>query len=413
MLDGNEQLPSTWLIKHFSQLKTGKQIMKKFYSFLKLNRPEYNYSCSFIRTVLVILTFFFTELPLQAQSQYVTPDGEGDITFTPGLRIQTRYEYNEVDKNNDFYINRLRLKGGGKFFKAGKYYFEVKIDGAGKFNKTPKAQVENAWMNFNVAKNVNLRAGLYDFVFSRDALTSDSKLLLMDRSLIKDALTVLGFADNTVGVLVHGRPLNGHLSYGFGVFDNIGFETAAVDTTVLARKSDGALTSGRLVYDFLDPAKPDGYGDYWGSYIGQGQRLSVGGNAAYLTEAEDPRISMDKFSIYALGVDVFFNTGPFTAQAEYDTYKEDTDSDSTDIDGAGWYAQAGYLFLPRVELAVRYQELDPNSDVSGDKLMWTTIGINFYWHSQKLKIAADYTFKKEEADEFDNNVFKVQLQLDF
>ena len=62
-------------------------------------------------------------------------------------------------------------------------------------------------MNFNVAKNVNLRAGLYDFVFSRDALTSDSKLLLMDRSLIKDALTVLGFADNTVGVLVHGRPL--------------------------------------------------------------------------------------------------------------------------------------------------------------------------------------------------------------
>jgi hypothetical protein len=119
-----------------------------------------------------------------------------------------------------------------------------------------------------VAKSVNLRAGLYDFVFSRDALTSDSKLLLMDRSLIKDALTVLGFADNTVGLLVHGRPLDGHLSYGVGVFDNVGFETGAVDTTVLARKSNGALTAGRLVYDFFDPAKPDGYGDYWGSYIG-------------------------------------------------------------------------------------------------------------------------------------------------
>jgi len=387
--------------------------VKEIYVLYKSCIPVVKFSVNAVSIILAILGFFLSAIPLQAQSQYVTPDGEGDITFTPGLRIQTRYEYNEVDKNNDFYINRLRLKGGGKFFSAGKYYFEVKIDGEGKFNKTPKAQVENAWMNFNVAKSVNLRAGLYDFVFSRDALTSDSKLLLMDRSLIKDALTVLGFADNTVGVLIHGRPLDGHLSYGFGVFDNIGFETGAVDTTVLARKSDGALTSGRLVYDFLDPAKPDGYGDYWGSYIGEGQRLSVGGNAAYLTEAENPLISPTKYTIYAVGGDVFFNTGPISAQLEYDMYKEDTDSDSTDIEGYGWYAQAGYLFLPKVELAVRYQELDPNSNISGNKIMWTTIGINFYWHSQKLKIAADYTFKKEEKGEFDNNVFQIQLQLDF
>jgi len=215
----------------------------------------------FVGWLIAVVSFLLmVDADIQAQSKYITPDGEGDITFTPGLRIQTRYEYNGVDNNNDFYINRLRLKGGGKFFDAGKYYIEVKIDGTGKFNRTPSAQVENAWMNFNVAEHINLRAGLYDFVFSRDALTSDSKLLLMDRSLIKDALTVLGFADNTVGLLVHGRPLDGHLSYGFGVFDNVGFETAASSST-LARKSNGALTAVRLVYDFFDPAPPDGYGD--------------------------------------------------------------------------------------------------------------------------------------------------------
>ena len=362
--------------------------------------------------IAILFLVILVAADVHAQSQYVTPDGEGDITFTPGLRIQTRYEYNAIDNNNDFYINRLRLKGGGKFFNAGKYYFEVKIDGAGRFNRTPTAQVENAWMNFNVAENVNLRAGLYDFVFSRDALTSDSKLLLMDRSLIKDALTALGFADNTVGLLVHGRPLDGHLSYGFGVFDNVGFETGASGST-LARKSDGALTALRLVYDFFDPAKKDGYGDYWGSYIGQGRRLSVGGNAAYLTEAENMLISPDPYTIYAVGGDVFFNQGPITFQAEYDTYKQDTDADSTDIDGSGWYAQAGFLFLPKVELAVRYQELDPNGNTDGDKIMWTTIGFNYYWHSQKLKIAADYTFKAEETNEFANNVFQIQLQLDF
>jgi len=367
--------------------------------------------------LIILLSFFsifLVPIPIEAQSQYITPDGEGDITFTPGLRIQTRYEYNEIDKNNDFFIRRVRLKGGGKFFGLGNYYFEVKLDNVGRFNKTPKAQIENAWLNFNLAKDINLRAGLYDFVFSRDALTSDSKLLLMDRSLIKSALTLLGFADNTVGLLVHGRPLDGHLSYGFGIFDNVSFETLGIDTTVLARSSNGAMTSGRLVYDFLDPAKPNGYGDYWGSYIGEGKRLSIGANAAYLTEAEDPRISPEAFSIYALGVDLFFNMGAFTAQAEYDMYTQDTDADSSDIDGSGFYVQAGFLVIPKLEIVARYQEVDPSNLALFDKLKWTSIGLNYYLHSQKLKIAADYTFKKEEGTmEIDNNIFQVQLQLDF
>ena len=161
-----------------------------------------------------------------AQSEYVTPDGKGDITFTPGLRIQTRYEYNNVDKNNDFFVRRLRLKGKGDLFDLASYAFEVKIDNAGRFNRIPNAQVENAWLNFPIIPDLDVRVGLYDMVFSRNALTSDSKLLLMDRSLIKGALTVLGVTDNTVGILVHGRPLDGHLSYGFGIFDNIGFEVA-------------------------------------------------------------------------------------------------------------------------------------------------------------------------------------------
>ena len=172
----------------------------------------------------------------QAQSEYVTPDGKGDITFTPGLRLQPRYEYNNIDKNNDFFIARVRLKGKGKVFDLASYFFEVKIDNVGRFNKTASAQVENAWINFPLIQDVDLRAGLYDMVFSRNALTSDSKLLLIDRSLIKDALTVLGIADNTVGVLAHGRPLDGHLSYGFGIFDNLGFEIEGVDSTVLTRK---------------------------------------------------------------------------------------------------------------------------------------------------------------------------------
>jgi len=345
-----------------------------------------------------------------AQSEYITPDGKGDITFIPGLRIQTRYEYNNADKNNDFFVRRLRLKGKGNLFKIASYAFEVKIDNAGRFNRIPNAQVENAWLNFPVISDLDIRVGLYDMVFSRNALTSDSKLLLMDRSLIKGALTVLGITDNTVGILVHGRPLGGHLSYGFGIFDNLGFETAG-DTITITRKSDGAMTTGRLVYDFLDPQPSGGYGDYKGSYIGKGQRLSVGINGAYLSKAQ---IGDEIFSLFAWGTDIFFNKGKVTFEGEYDSYIEDISENGTpNIEGAGWYVQGGYLFHDLFELVARYQEMDPDKDVMNDKMQWTSVGFNTYLRGHNLKFQTEYTFKSEEGNEISNDVIQIQLQVDF
>jgi phosphate-selective porin OprO/OprP len=364
------------------------------------------------RILIFLLLLFFVYVPTYSQSEYITPDGNGEITFIPGLRIQPRYEHNAVDKNNDFYIARLRLKGSGKAFNLASYYFEVKIDNAGRFNKEQKPQVENAWLNFLLSKDINLRVGFYDMVFSRNALTSDSKLLLMDRSLIKDALTVIGVADNTVGLLLHGRPLGNHLSYGFGIFDNIAFEIAGKDSTILQRKSDGAMTTARVVYDFLDPAPANGYGDYQGSYIGKGQRLSLGTNGSYLTNVRLGEVLYDE--LFAWGADIFFNTGPYTFEAEYDLYNQiSKGSSNSSIKGFGYYLQAGYLILPMLEFAIRYQQLDPNKNGADDKLYWTTIGFNFYMHGHNLKIQTDYTFKNEQNVKYDDDLFQIQLQLDF
>lgn len=366
-----------------------------------------------INKVLTALMLFVITSPLFPQAKYVSPDGNGDITFTPGVRLQPRYDYDNTDKNNDFYIARVRIKGGGKAFSLATYYMEVKIDNVGRFNRAQSAQVENAWMNFAIKPEVAVRVGLYDMVFSRNALTSDSKLLIMDRSLIKDALTVLGLADNTIGVLVHGRPGGGRFTYGFGVFDNLGFETAATQSTI-TRKADGAMTTGRFVVDVLDPAPVGGYGDYQGSYIGKGQRLSLGVNGAYLSKLV---IGDDEFNLYAWGADLFFNRGPATLAAEYATYKEDAKSgaDSLKVDGGGWYVQAGYLVGGIFEPAVQYQELDPNQSAgaSNDKLKWTTVGFNIYMRGHSLKIQTNYIFKQEDGTKINNDLFQLQLQLDF
>jgi phosphate-selective porin OprO/OprP len=360
-----------------------------------------------ISILLATVALFVAASPVQAQSQYVTPDGSGNITFTPGLRLQPRYTYDDENGNHDFFIRRTRLKAKGEVLDVARYYAEIKIDNVGRFEKDPKAQVENAWLGFTVIPELTFRVGLYDVPFSRNALTSDSKQLLMDRSLIKGALTDLGLADNTIGVLGHGRPFGGHFEYSVGIFDNEKFEKSGTTAT---KQSDQLMPAGRIVFHLLDPATPRGYADYRGSYIGQGQRLSIGANSAYLSKARD---GVNEFDLYGWGADLFFNTGSFTLEAEYDWFKEDMRGGNPDIQGDGWYVQVGYLLRHAIEFAARYQELNADRSVSDNRLQWTSMGLNIYIREHNLKIQTDYTFKREQGSDVENDMFQIQLQLDY
>jgi hypothetical protein len=342
---------------------------------------------------------------------------EGDLTFKPGLRIQPRYMFDSGNDNNDFFIRRFRLKGAGSAYGVAKYGAELKIDNEGRFGVSPGARVENAWLDFPVVDDLcYLRAGLYDLPFSRDALTSDSKLLFMDRTLIKEQLTAVGMADNTIGLMLHGRPNCGQFEYAFGIFDNDQFERFGATGT---RESDQLMPAGRFVWNLWDPMTPlDGYADYMESYLGKGERLEIGVNAAYLGDAVDGATTFD---LAAWGVDLFANSGHFTFQTEYDQIIENV-AGAADIIADGWYVQWGYLFdpcNPCAEFCVRYEELDP---IIGERLEWVRIGFNFYIREHNLKIQTDYNIRSHNTltaplvgglGFFDDNVFEVQLQLDF
>jgi len=350
---------------------------------------------------------------LQAQAPAtLNPDGKGNITFKPGLRMQTRYTYDNQTANNEFFTARVRVKTSGDVYGMATYNSEIKFDNTGRLAASPSAQVENAWMEFPVAKApLAIRAGFYDAVFSRNALTSDSKLLTMDRSLIKDALTALGLADNTIGVLGHGRPQKGRYEYGVGVFDNLAFEDASSAT---ARQARGTMQMARAGIHLLDPATPGGYGDFRGSYVGKGRRLSIAANVASLMKAYQ---GTDRFDITAVGVDLFFNQGPLCLESEYDDWREDVKvpvpGGKVDTHGTGWYVQGGYMVQPQVELAARYQERDADTGTFSNRLEWTTLGMNYYLRDHNLKIQGEYTIKREETGAIDNDLFQVQLQLDY
>jgi hypothetical protein len=375
--------------------------------------------------------------PAEEEEKPVIPDlakgiliaqNHGDLTFKPGLRIQPRYMFDSGNDNNDFFIRRFRLKGSGSAYDVAKYGVELKIDNEGRFAASPSARAENAWLDFPVIDDLMyLRAGLYDIPFSRDALTSDSKLLFMDRTLIKEQLTAVGMADNTFGLLLHGRPHGGHFEYAFGIFDNDQFERFGVAGV---RESDELMPAGRVVVSLLDPLPSlDGYADYMESYIGKGQRLEIGANAAHLGDAIDTLVVQD---ITAWGVDVFANNGPYTFQAEYD-WIHDSVAGGDDVISDGWYAQVGYLFHYdpcdpcAAEFCVRYETLDPyiftaGVPDNGERLDWVRVGFNFYIREHNLKVQTDYCFRSGNdltaplvggLGLFDEDVFEVQLQLDF
>jgi phosphate-selective porin O/P len=341
---------------------------------------------------------------------------KGEITFKPGARIQSRYMYDDANNQNDFLIRRTRIKGSGKVYDLANYGLEIRFDNAEKFGPpTPitSSNVENAWVCFDVVKdNVYLKVGLYDLPFSRAVLTSDSKTLFQDRNITSGALTSIGMADNGVGLTLHGRPLGGKLEYGIGVYDNIRFDA-------VGKNSNGLMPLGRVAWYFLDPAvggstsgMPDGYADYRGSYLGQGNRLVLGAQFASLPNV---RQGASEFDVSAWSVDLLYNSGPWVFEADYSWFAEEMEVGASDLKGEGWTVQGGYMLNCCWELAARYQALDdPITPINGSTgAKWTSIGMNYYFHEHNFKVQGDYTWKDESGVETDNDLFQVQLQLDF
>lgn len=218
--------------------------------------------------------------------------------------------------------------------------------------------------------------------------------------------------DNTVGVMLHGRPMAGKLEYAVGIFDNIKFDR-------IAANSQDLMPAGRVAWYLLDPAAGgstsesfDGYADYRESTLGKGQRLVLAANFATLPEVVQ---GASQFDVHAWGVDLFYNTGPWVFQAEYDWFTEQGSAGTPDLTGDGWYIQGGYIFNCCWELTARYQFLDdPITLTNGSREVdWTSIGLNYYIHEHNLKVQLDYTWKNERGAEVDNDAFQVQLQLDF
>lgn len=325
---------------------------------------------------------------------------EGWLKF--GLRSQWKYEYRDSTGNNDFMLRRNRLKMEGSLLPGTKFKLEGKLDDVGRDGHTQRAVMEDVSLFLNCPRpDHTIRIGLYDAPLSRDTLTSDHRLLLMDRSDLSDGFTSEGLSDNTIGVQLSGYPTD-HLEYHLGLYDS---EMWGHVTTQL-------MPMGRVVLQLLDSER----GEYDATYPEGGKNfINLGASAGYLggiTGGPGERNLLG----YETDLFVALECG-FIFQAEYGRIDRDFDGGAPSSISEGWYVQTGYrlpcpVWCNTLEFAYRYQEYDPDLLVFGDLDRKNSIGMNYYWIGHTMKLQSDYTHIDHQGAGSDD-VFQVQFQIDF
>lgn len=64
----------------------------------------------------------------------------------------------------------------------------------------------------------------------------------------------------------------------------------------------------------------------------------------------------------------------------------------------GWYATLGYHLTKKLELIARYDEFDPDKNISHNNKREYTAGVNYYIKGQALKVVLNYVFCQNQSD---------------
>lgn len=344
-------------------------------------------------------------MPAAARAGVKVVEQEG-FTLELGMRLQARMAYDALtgptggtDWQRDFMVRRARLKANGKMHTAS-YGFEWKIDGTDQVGSTPTAAVENAWIQYPLGRGVEVRAGLYDQPYSRDRLTSDSRQLAVDRSLVSNLPDGLGLADNAVGFHFLGKAFDGRAGYAVGLFDN---------RFIPGRLQDRPMVVGRI--DVNLGSTKDVYQD---AHFGTEKWYSLGVNGSYQTI--ERYAGADSFTTSAVGVDGMVDVptgiGRVFVKGEFNTIRVEPAGPGAATNTKAFMGAAGLLILQeRLQPFIRFDEVRLDDLVGGAKTDITYVGVNLYRKGHSLKFQGDLRMQANTGEPVDGG--RLQAQVDF
>ena len=316
---------------------------------------------------------------------------------------QVRYTASE-DQAGYLSLRRLKLFGQGPISGGWTYYLQFLYKTNNKSLTDDRIVVQDANASLPLATG-KVTIGQFKPPFGMERFTPDYKLELIDRSQPTDRLIPngnLGISFARARGAQYECNVGNAARFALAVFDGNGANEPFA--------GNGPLIVGRLVYEphygeagrFRSEVALSWRKDHNIDFLGQ----LPGAPSGY---------SMFSGKDIRQNVAVAYDMGKDALRAEYFAAQYESGRlGLPSIDAQGYYLQWAHTASRRWSTAIRYETMDPNQSLTNSKdVSWITIGATYYIDSDYQKIQANYVFRSEKVNEFDNDALLVQYQRFF
>ncbi|MCI0568879.1 MAG: OprO/OprP family phosphate-selective porin [Acidobacteria bacterium] len=357
-------------------------------------------------------------VPTSAQEEKDWGYNKGFFFRTPqfelkiSTRTQFRYTFTDFDEGStqvdrgEFTIPRARLRLDGYAFYPWLKY-KVQYDFTGQsyvVAVTPQVErlrgpdLRDLYLDITRKPWTCVRLGQFKVPFGQQELTSSGDQEFVDRSIASLAFaTVEG--ERQIGTMLWGTSFEKKFGYEVGLFNGNSRNNAIND-------NPGYLYAARIHFD------PNGEFKLSESALDNPQTVNYTVGAAYVHNTRDAQAELTRQS-----AEVFFSLKYKRLFILADGYVRSVEQAAgPEVDSDGYIAQVGVFLIPsKIEIALRYSQVDSDIDLPDTTTTQEQIGFNWYFSKQELKFQTDYGRIEDESTPLnrDTEVFRAQLQIVF
>jgi phosphate-selective porin OprO/OprP len=310
---------------------------------------------------------------------FTSADEKFQLSF--GGRMQYRYTFMDNDEASDyskFEAKRIRLIAQGYAYSKD-FTYKMEIDPVQLAQSDGRGGLLDCFINYKVMNELQFLVGQTKVKYGYTMIQADSQLMFVDRVPYISSL-VPGYE---IGAFAYGSAFDSFVNYYLSVTNGDG-QTYAANTNHNAFAARVMLSPlGKMAADEADLA------------ISKKPLFTVGVDYMYNNlNADESKATYGATwnnykDLHNYGFDAHFKWMGAAIQGEVLYSQGDNKTTDALKRAMGWYAQAGYMITPKIGVALRYSQYDPNRDVTND-LQTEQIGaISYYFDKHNLKVQAD------------------------
>ncbi len=352
-----------------------------------------------------------------------------------GSRVNFGYTYGFISPANDFstfdLIHAKIYAGGNAFSQSIQYYFQAAAANNTRPVKSSPPPESNTG-NFTLEdyyvrlswEDLSIKLGQFKVPFGRQWMIYSGNLEFGDRSLATKAFTFGRDRGVTFGA---DRET---FSYTLGIFNGAGdpslgngFSPANFSSTGQNTSNDFSTGRGHL-YLARIVAIPMGLAGYSEGDVenSEGARLEIGGGFVFDQDRDvdlnaDGIVEDTKADLWNASGELIFKKGGKSIQGEF-FYRKVKGEAISDVDALGFYVQPAYFLVSnKFEVALRFGWVDPNLDLSQNRIFEGALATNLYISKDhRYKAQLQYSWRGEEVgiqgrndDSFIDLLFQLTL----